>query len=96
VVIDHGSSAGLEIGGRMEEHYFGYCAASSVDSGDAAAEGGATYRLEWPEGNATSEVHMNMVSDAATYKVTLDLSVSENEVVKWTRRWERDFPRRLQ
>ena len=96
VVIDHGSTAGLEIGGRMEEAYFGHCAASSVDPGDASAEGGARYRLEWPEGNATSEVQMNLASDETTYKVTLELSVGENDAVRWTRRWERDFPRRLQ
>ena len=95
VVIDHGSSASLEIGGRMEEHYFGHCAASSIEPGDASAEGGARYRLEWPEGSATSEVQMNLASDETTYKVTLELSVGENDAVWWTRRWERDFPRRL-
>lgn len=96
VVIDHGSSSSLEIGGAMEEHYFGHCAASSADPGDAAAEGGARYRLDWPEGNATAEVHMILTSDANAYKVSLDLSVGENDDVKWTRRWERDFPRHLQ
>ncbi|MEO8323573.1 MAG: CocE/NonD family hydrolase C-terminal non-catalytic domain-containing protein, partial [Actinomycetota bacterium] len=96
VVIDHGSPYDVEIGARVAEDYFGKLTVSTDDPSDARAEGRARFEIAWPEATASAEVNMTLVSDAATYRVHLDLDVRENGKTLWSRRWDRDIPRRLQ
>ncbi|MGH2734897.1 MAG: CocE/NonD family hydrolase, partial [Actinomycetota bacterium] len=96
VVVDHGSSYDLEVGGRMTEAYYGKVTASSIDPGDAAAESRVRFHIEWPEATVASEVHCSLESDKDNYLLDLRLETFENGELQWQRRWERTIPRRLQ
>jgi putative CocE/NonD family hydrolase len=95
VVIDHGTDDVIETGVRSSERYRGVTGVSIEDPGKAWAEGRASFTLEWPEATATSEVRTRLESDASTWHVTIDLDVSENGEPRWSRHWERRFPRNL-
>lgn len=94
VVIDHGSENVPETGVRTSERYQG-SVGSSRDPGRAWAEGHVTFTLEWPEATATSEVRTRLESDAKAWHLTIQLDVSENGEPRWSRRWDRRFPRNL-
>lgn len=96
VVVDHGSSYDVEIGAGVIEDYFGRLTVSTDDPSDAHAEGRARFEMAWPETTASAEVSMTLESDATTYRVRLDLDVQEDGETLWTRRWDREIPRRLQ
>jgi uncharacterized protein len=95
VVIDHGAEAELEIGGRLSEHYFGVVGVSTADPGSAYARGRSTFELAWPGVTAAAEARLSLTSDALAFHVALALDVDENGARKWSRRWERTYPRRL-
>jgi uncharacterized protein len=80
----------------MTEDYRGIVAVSHDDPGIARAEGEARYTIVWPEATCESHVTSRIVSDADTYTVAIELKVSENGRERWTRRWDRTFPRDLQ
>ena len=50
----------------------------------------------WPEATCESHVASRIVSDADAYTVEIELKVSEDGRERWTRRWDRTFPRDLQ
>jgi hypothetical protein len=77
----------------MSEDYRGVVAVSHDDPGVARAEGDARFTIEWPEATCESHVTSRIVSDAGTYMVEIELKVSEDGRERWTRRWDRTFPR---
>lgn len=81
---------------RFHELYGGTVAVSTRDPAVASADSRASLTIEWPEATVTSQVHQVVRSDAETYHLTIDLDVSENGTLRWSRRWERRIPRRLQ
>jgi predicted acyl esterase len=81
---------------RFHELYGGTVAVSTRDPAVASADSRASLTIEWPEATVTSQVHQVVRSDAETYQLTIDLDVSENGTLRWSRRWERRIPRRLQ
>ncbi len=96
VVVDHGGPYEVELGAKVLEFYFGRLTVSTDDPADARAEGRARFEIAWPETTAAAEVSMTLESTSSAYKVHLDLDVTENGKTLWTRRWDRDIPRRLQ
>ncbi len=96
VVIDHGYELDLEPGWKAAGRSSGLVAVSTVDPGDARAEGKATFRMEWPEATVGTEARGTVRSTADTYHLVLELDVTENGERRWSRRWEETFPRRLQ
>jgi uncharacterized protein len=81
---------------RFHELYGGTVAVSTRDPAVASADSRASLTIEWPEATVTSQIHQVVRSDAQTYHLTIDLDVSENGTLRWSRRWERRIPRRLQ
>jgi len=81
---------------RFHELYGGTVVVSTRDPAVASADSRASLTIEWPEATVTSQVHQVVRSDAETYHLTIDLDVSENGTLRWSRRWERRIPRRLQ
>jgi uncharacterized protein len=81
---------------RFHELYGGTVAVSTRDPAVASADSRTSLTIEWPEATVTSQVHQVVRSDAETYHLTIDLDVSENGTLRWSRRWERRIPRRLQ
>ncbi|HEX9122848.1 MAG TPA: CocE/NonD family hydrolase [Actinomycetota bacterium] len=81
---------------RMHEDYGGFVEVSTVDPGDARAESRTAFVLEWPEATIETEARQVVRSDAGAYHLALELDVRENGETRWSRRWERRVPRRLQ
>jgi hypothetical protein len=78
---------------RVDELYDGHVAVSHDDPAIARAEGRIRLELAWPEVTASSDVRHRLVSDRDAYRIEIDLVVSEDGEPRWTRRWERRFPR---
>jgi hypothetical protein len=81
---------------RFHELYGGTVAVSTRDPAVASADSRTSLTIEWPEATVTSQVHQVVRSDADAYHLAIDLDVSENGTLRWSRRWERRIPRRLQ
>ena len=83
-------------GPRFHELYGGTVAVSTHDPAVASAESRSSLTIEWPEATVNSDVRQVVRSDATAYHLTIELDVSENGRARWSRRWERRIPRRLQ
>ena len=75
------------------ERYEGTVAVSTRDPGIAWAKGSCRYEMRFPEATVVSEVGTSLVSDRDSYRLEIDLRTSEDGQERWTRRWERTFPR---
>jgi uncharacterized protein len=95
VVFENAAVTDLEIGGRLTEEYVGTASVSTDDPGDARLEGRSAFELEWPEATAGAETKIVVRSDKSDWHVALSLDVSEDGATKWTRRWNKSFPRNL-
>jgi hypothetical protein len=98
VVIDHG---GVRGGGGNDEvtitdRYGGDIRVQSDRPGLAAASGGVSFELSWPEVTVRTASRGTLRTDETTWRLELELEVSENGNVIRTRRWERTVPRDLQ
>jgi putative CocE/NonD family hydrolase len=75
------------------ERYEGTVTVRPDDPGAAAAHGEAAFEIRWPEATCTSRATLEVDSDADTYRVRIDLTVTEDGDVRWHRRWDRTIPR---
>lgn len=80
----------------MRTRYGGSVGVSLVDPGRAWADGETDLEIGFPEATCRAWSRVRMDSDAETYRVSLELAVSEDGVERWRRTWERAFPRDLQ
>lgn len=97
VVIDHGGVRGqASNGAQVLDRYGGEVGVRWDDPGDAWAVGGTTYELTWPEVTVRTESRGSLRTDRDTWRLTLELDVSEDGVPLFHRRWEREVPRHLQ
>ncbi len=78
------------------EYYGGTVSVSTTDPGDARVDARATIRIAYPQATVESEARYSVTSDAATYRVQIDLDVREDGEHRWSRRWERTIARDLQ
>ncbi|MFN2489908.1 MAG: CocE/NonD family hydrolase [Actinomycetota bacterium] len=93
VTIDHGGDTDLDIGGHLTEHYFGVAGVSPDDPGNAYVLGRSSFALRWPDVEVRTESRVTLRSDAHSFYLTLDLDVQEDDVLRWSRRWERSYAR---
>jgi predicted acyl esterase len=98
VAIDHG---GVRGGGGNDEvtitdRYGGDIRVRSDRPGVAAASGGVSFELSWPEVTVRTASRGTLRTDETTWHLELELEVSEDGGVIRTRRWERTLPRNLQ
>lgn len=94
-----GSSGVTEAEGerpRFREEYEGTVAVSTADPGHARAESRSAFTIEWPQATVASEARQVIRSDAEAYHLTVELDVMEDGELRWSRRWGRRIPRRLQ
>jgi hypothetical protein len=77
----------------MADTYGGVVGVSVDDPGRAWARAEADHELRFPEATVRTRVDLSLVSDADTYRVEIDLVVSEDGEERWRRRWDRTFPR---
>jgi hypothetical protein len=75
------------------ELYDGVVAVSTDDPGIARAHGEARFTMRFPEATCESHVTVKIDSDKETYRLAIELTVSEDDDVLWVRRWDREIPR---
>ncbi len=80
----------------QEDRYEGTITVSTVDPANSSCVAHSAFTIKWPEATVSSEVRTSLRSDAKTYHLDIELRVAEGGETKWTRRWGRSFPRRLQ
>ncbi|MDQ4026951.1 MAG: CocE/NonD family hydrolase [Actinomycetota bacterium] len=95
VVIENRGDTELEGGGRLLEFYGGAARVSTDDPGRAAVEARSRFDLQWPEASVGAEARMTFSSDRHSWHVDLELDVSDDGSLKWSRRWRKSLPRAL-
>jgi hypothetical protein len=78
---------------RFRENYGGTVAVSTTDPGNAWSEAWADFEMHWPEAIVASRARQRVWSDADAYHLDIRLELTENEEPRWTRQWQRSFPR---
>ncbi len=96
VVAYGGTSEADEARPRIEERYEGTVGVSTDDPGRAWVEAKAAYRLSFPEATVSAEARNRIASDAEAYHVRIEIDAAENDEPRWSKRWERRIPRKLQ
>jgi hypothetical protein len=83
---------------HVREIYDGEVGVSTSDPADAWASAVARYDVTWPEAGVSAEARLDVRSDADTYHVVVEASISDDHpdgIGQRERRWERAIPRRL-
>jgi hypothetical protein len=80
----------------IRSRYGGTVGVSIDDPGLAWADGETDLEIAFPEATCRAWSRVRMDSDASTYRVAIELVVSEDGQERWRRSWERTFPRDLQ
>jgi hypothetical protein len=93
--VEHGSDTVLENGSISMERYEGENVVSTTNPAIASARGRARFTLQWPEATVISESRTRLTSDEESWHLEIELDVIENDELRWQRRWEQRFPRRL-
>ena len=75
------------------QRYAGTVVVSPVDPGRASAHGEAGFEMRWPEATCGTEVTLDVESDRETYRVRIELTVTEDGEERWRRSWGRTIPR---
>ena len=75
------------------ELYDGVVAVSTDDPGIARAHAEARFTMRFPEATCESYAIVKLDSDRDTYRLAIELTVSEDDDVLWVRRWDREIPR---
>ncbi|HWO71067.1 MAG TPA: CocE/NonD family hydrolase [Actinomycetota bacterium] len=96
VVIGHDAEEETEDGTRVSSLGGGHITVSTVDPGQAVAQGRYRYEVAWPEATVRTEATGTLRSDVRTYRLELELVVLEDGREIARRRWEREVPRHLQ
>jgi predicted acyl esterase len=79
----------------FQELYDGVVAVSSSDPGKAWSDSEARFELRFQEAVCDAHVRMRIDSDRDTYRVGIELEVSEDGEERWRRRWDRTIARDL-
>ena len=75
------------------ELYGGHIAVSTEDPGIGRAESESRFTMRFPEATCEARVVMSLTSTATGYRLKLDLTTSEAGEARWSRTWDRTFPR---
>ncbi|MGA9160124.1 MAG: CocE/NonD family hydrolase [Actinomycetota bacterium] len=85
-----------EVAPAIVERNGGVAGVSIDDPGCAWVDASSRYVLAWPEATVSADVRSRIESDATEYRVHLEIDASEDGEVRWSRRFDRRFPRTLQ
>jgi hypothetical protein len=96
VVANYGDYPVKDDIASFSERYEGVVTVRPEDPGVAEAHGAATFEMRWPEATCGSRVTVDIESDRDTYRVRIDLRVTEDGDERWHRTWDRTIPRDLQ
>ena len=96
VVANYGDYPVRDDTASFADRYEGVVTVRPDDPGIAAAHGAATFEMRWPEATCGSKVTVDIESDRDSYRVRIDLRVTEDGDERWHRTWDRTIPRDLQ
>ncbi len=80
----------------FSERYEGEVSVSTEDPGIARTRSEAAFELRFPEATCGAHVRMRIDGDRGTYRLAIELEVSEDGETRWTRAWDRTFDRDAQ
>jgi uncharacterized protein len=75
------------------EHYGGLVAVSTDDPSLARAESDSRFTIRFPEATCETRAVLSLTSDRSQYRLRIDLTASEDGEERWSRSWDRTFPR---
>ena len=93
VVGNHGDYPEKGDAPSFAERYAGVVTVRPDDPGRSSAHGEATFEMRWPEATCGASVTLDVESDRDTYRVRVDLHVTEEGDERWHRTWDRTIPR---
>ena len=93
VVGNHGDYPAKGDTPSFAERYAGVVTVRPDDPGKASAHGEASFEMRWPEATCGARATLDVESDRDTYRVQVDLRVTEDGDERWHRTWDRTFPR---
>ena len=97
VRFGYGSAADAdEVAPEMRDRVDGEVGVTIDDPGRAWVEASSSYMLAWPEVTVSAGARARVDSDAKAYHLRLEVETIEDGRVRWSRRFERRFPRQLQ
>ena len=96
VVRYGGSSKADDVAPSIEQWYGGEIGVSLEDHAHAWVDAKTTYTLAFPEATVFAEVRGRIDTDAEAYHLRLEIDTAEDGVPRWSRRFERRIPRKLQ
>jgi hypothetical protein len=85
-----------EVAPSIVERNGGVVGVATDDPGRSWVDASSSYELSWLETTVSTAVRSRIESDADAYRVLLEIDASENGEVRWSRRFDRRFPRNLQ
>jgi putative CocE/NonD family hydrolase len=95
--VVYGSSAEAdEVAPAMTDRVDGEVGVSIEDPGRAWVDATSTTTLSWPELTVSTTARTRIDSDAEAYHLRLDVEITEDGRVGWSRRFEHRYPRALQ
>ena len=75
------------------DRYEGTVGASTTDPGIAFADGESEFEIAFPETTVRTRSRVRVDSTAEAYTVGIELTAYENGAERFTKRWDRVFPR---
>lgn len=93
VVGNHGDYPERDDTPSFAERYAGVVTVRPDDPGKASAHGEASFEMRWPEATCGASVTLDVESNRDTYRVRVDLHVTEDGDERWHRTWDRTIPR---
>jgi hypothetical protein len=75
------------------DRYEGMVGASTTDPGVAFSDGECEFELAFPEATVRTHSRVRVDSTVEAYTVAIELTAFENDAERFTKRWDRVFPR---
>ena len=85
-----------DVAPKMRDRVDGEVGVAIDDPGRAWVDATSSYLLVWPEVAVSAEARARVHADADAYHLLLEIRATEDGTVRWSRRFERRFARRLQ
>jgi hypothetical protein len=91
-----GPKAADEVAPAIERWVGGEVGVDLDDPAHAWVDATTTYELAFPEATVSAKVHGRIDSGADAYHLRLEIATAEDDEPRWSRRFDRRFPRNLQ
>ncbi len=94
-ISEYGDTYRGNHGVTVTDLYQGEVTVSLLDPGRSSARATCRFELAWPEVTCVAEARLNVDSDAACFRVEIELDTEQDGVLFVSRRWSEVIPRDL-